>query len=121
MFRPEDPFAPRGPAFDEPWQAQVLALAEAMVQEGHFSAGQWAEALGAALAGAEAAGAADTDETYYLAAVSSLENLAAARAGIALAEMAERKQAWVIAYEHTPHGQPVVLGAGTDHHPHDHD
>jgi hypothetical protein len=35
------------PAFDEAWQAQVLAIADSLVQNGMFSAGAWSEALGA--------------------------------------------------------------------------
>jgi nitrile hydratase accessory protein len=112
LFRPENPFAPIGPTFAEPWQAQVLALAEGMKQAGLFSAGQWAAALGAALREAEAAGAADTDMTYYMAAVTALERLSEEAAGISKTDQTERKHAWEEAYEHTPHGMPVVLGAG---------
>jgi len=109
LFQPDNPLAPRGPVFDEPWQAQVLAMADAMVRAGHFSSGQWAIALGAALRNAEAHGAPDTEETYYSAALEALETLSDAETEISAADLAERKHAWEEAYHRTPHGKPVVL------------
>lgn len=109
MFKPEDPLAPPRPTFSEPWHAQVLALADTFVKAGHFSAGDWAEALGAALAAAEQRGAPDTEDTYYTCALSALEALSAAQAGIDASDQAARKQAWEDAYRRTPHGKPVRL------------
>ena len=109
MFHPEDPLAPPKPAFDEPWQAQALALADSLVRAGAFSADDWAEGLGAALREAEAAGAPDTLDTYYSAVLTALERLTEARAGISAAARADRRAAWAAAYRHTPHGQPVEL------------
>ena len=79
MFRPDDPLAPPARRFDEPWQAQALALADTMVQGGRFTATEWAEALGAALTEAEARGAPDTLNTYYTAVLVALERLCEAR------------------------------------------
>lgn len=109
MFVPDDPLAPPAPAFEEPWQAQALALADAMVRAGHFSAADWAEALGTALREAEAAGAPDTLETYFTAVLTALERLAEARAGLSADARAARRAAWEAAYGRTPHGQPVTL------------
>ena len=109
MFRPDDPLAPPAPAFDEPWQAQALAMADAMVAAGHFSASAWAQALGAELADAETRGAPDTLDTYYQAVLAALEALADTGAGITRAEQAERRAAWEAAYRRTPHGRPVEL------------
>ena len=111
MFRPDDPLKPPAPVFEQPWHAQALALADSMVQAGHFSATDWAEALGAALAAAEARGAPDTQESYFLCVVEALEALTARRTPIGSAALAERKAAWERAYRATPHGRPVVLGA----------
>lgn len=110
MFAPDDPLAPPAPVFDEAWQAQVLAIADAMVTAGHFSATDWAERLGAELAAAAAAGRPDTLETYYLAALAALETLAD-RHGIPVSDQAARKEDWRRAYLDTPHGRPVTLGA----------
>ena len=101
--------APARPVFAEPWHAQVLALAQEMVARGCFSARQWADALGAALREAQAGGAPDTDDTYYIAVLCALESLCSAEVGISPAELAERMRAWREAHETTPHGQPVEL------------
>lgn len=109
MFRPDDPLAPPGKEFDEPWQAQALALADTMVRSGRITATEWAEALGAALRESQAEGAPDTLESYYSAVVVALERLCEARGGISRGDRAERRAAWEDAYRRTPHGQPVRL------------
>jgi len=109
LFRPDDPLAPPKPEFDEPWQAQALALADTMVQAGRFTAVEWADALNAALQEAEALGAPDTLSTYYTAVVVALERLCEARTGVSGEDRALRRAAWEAAYRRTPHGQPVVL------------
>lgn len=108
MFQPDDPLAPPKPAFDEPWQAQVLALADNMVRAGHFSATDWAEALGAALREAEIGGAPDNLETYYTAALTALERLSEDHAAISSVDRRQRRVEWEDAYRRTPHGKPVV-------------
>ena len=109
MFRPENPFAPRDPVFEEAWQAQVLAIADSMVRAGRFSANDWAETLGTELARAEASGKPDTTGTYYEAALASLETLTTASTAITPLDLATRKADWTRAYQRTPHGQPVDL------------
>jgi nitrile hydratase accessory protein len=109
LFRPDDPLAPPGKAFDEPWQAQALALADTMVRSGRITATEWAEALGAALRESQAAGAPDTLESYYSAVVVALERLCEARGGVSRGDRAERRAAWEDAYRRTPHGRPVKL------------
>ena len=52
MSGPEAALLPREPAagtpvFAEPWHAEVLAVAFALTRDGIFSAGEWADALGA--------------------------------------------------------------------------
>lgn len=112
LFEPDNPLKPPEPVFDEAWQAQVLAMADAMVRAGHFSASDWAGALGAELKAAEAAGSPDTLDTYYRAALTALERLSAEKAGVGLDEQARRKNDWHDAYLNTPHGKPVLLQAG---------
>lgn len=108
MFEPDDLLEPPRPAFNEAWHAQVLALADTMVKAGYFSARDWAETLGASLQEAEEQGASDTEETYYTCALSALEALVP-QAGIAAADLAQRKADWEEAYRRTPHGKPVML------------
>lgn len=112
LFKPEDPLKPRDSVFDEAWHAQTLALADTLVRAGHFSAHDWAGALGAALATAGQNGAPDTQETYYHAALSALETLTARHTELADKDLKKRKSAWEKAYLNTPHGKPVRLGAG---------
>jgi len=102
---PDDPLAPFGHCFAEPWHAQTLATAHALIRAGQVTAGQWADTLGAALARAEAEGQPDTEDTYYLAALEALE----AVTPLDPAALADRKSAWEAAYLRTPHGKPVEL------------
>ncbi|CAD7843248.1 MAG: Metal chaperone, involved in Zn homeostasis [Olavius algarvensis Gamma 3 endosymbiont] len=99
------------PAFDEAWQAQVLALADTLVQSGMFSAAAWSDALGAALKQAADDAADDNQETYYRCALSALESLVAQNSEIDRRAMTGKREAWEQAYLSTPHGQPVELAS----------
>ncbi len=105
MQAPDDPLAPLGHAFVEPWHAQVLASAQALIRAGHVTATQWADALGAALTEATEAGKADSEDTYYKAALVALETVVPLERD----ELDARKGDWEEAYRRTPHGSPVVL------------
>ena len=110
MFRPDNPLAPPGKVFDDPWQAQALALADTMVRTDRFTATEWAEALGAALSESESKGAPDTLESCYSAVVVAIERLCEApHGGISRDDRAARRAAWEAAYLRTPHGQLVIL------------
>ncbi len=108
MQAPDDPLAPVGHAFAEPWHAQVLANAQALIRAGQVDPNHWAEALGAALRDAETSGAPDTEETYYLAALDALETVSP----LDNHALATRKADWEDAYRRTPHGKPVILKPG---------
>lgn len=97
------------PMFAEPWEAQALALAVALQQAGCFTAVEWAEALGAAIRRAQAAGDPDDGSTYYLHVLDALEHLVREKRIAGAGLLAARKAAWIDAYEHTPHGKPVEL------------
>jgi nitrile hydratase accessory protein len=97
------------PLFAEPWEAQALALAVALRQAGCFTAAEWADALGAAIKRAQAAGDADDGSTYYHHVLDALEHLVQEKRIASADLLAARKAAWIDAYEHTPHGQPVEL------------
>jgi nitrile hydratase accessory protein len=102
------------PVFDEPWQAQALATALSLVEDGLFSREAWSEALGAELRRAEQAGAPDTAETYYQAVVATLERLVTDSGAASAEALAERRESWRRAYLETPHGQPVELSRRFD-------
>jgi nitrile hydratase accessory protein len=100
------------PVFGEPWQAQVMALAASLVERRRFSAAQWSRALGEEIQRAAAAGEPDSADGYYACALRALERLTAVHGLVETGELAETKQAWIEAYENTPHGKPVrLLGA----------
>ena len=105
MKAPDDPLAPLGHTFAEPWHAQILANAQALIRAGRLDPNDWANALGAALKTAEANGAPDTEETYYLAALDALEKVST----LDTDTLAKRKSDWEEAYRRTPHGSPVRL------------
>lgn len=97
--------------FHEPWHAQVLAIADSLVQADRFSADDWAQTLGAALKKANSDGAPDTPDTYYNCALHALERLTAQATSITADDMTQRRDDWANAYLATPHGQPVTLTA----------
>ena len=97
------------PAFEEPWQAEALAIADTLVRNGMFTASAWSETLGTALASAAAGGEADDQETYYRCVLEALEQLVAANTAIDKKTMADKRKEWEHAYLATPHGEPVIL------------
>ena len=60
------------PVFDEPWQAQVLAMADVLVQRGAFTPVEWSDTLGEELRRAERAHSPDEATTHYQAALGAL-------------------------------------------------
>lgn len=99
------------PVFTAPWQAQAFALTLALHERGMFTWPQWAQALHAAIARAQARGDADTGHTYYHHWLDALHSLLIEQ-GIADAQLlAWLEQAWHEAAERTPHGQPIELDA----------
>ena len=99
--------------FDEPWQAQVLGMADALIIGRVIAADAWANALGAALRDHEAAGADDDAETYYHAVLDALQTLLLETGAVAPDDVDRREWQWRQAYFNTPHGEPVELSAGT--------
>jgi len=101
-----------GPVFREPWEATAFALALRLHAAGHFTWAEWAEALGAEIRAAQAAGDPDLGDTYYQHWLAALERLVAAKGLAEPTALAARKAAWQRAYLTTPHGHPVKLSAG---------
>ena len=100
------------PVFAEAWQAEALAIADTLVQNGLFSANDWSTALGEALRQAEVEGESDDQETYYRCVLSTLETLVAKHSSIDEQAMSGMRRNWEEAYLSTPHGQPVKLKPG---------
>lgn len=103
---------PEEPAFREPWEAQAFAMAVALHERGLFTWTEWADRLSRTLAAARDAGRPDDGTAYYLHWLATLEALAAEKGAASPAELSDRRDAWDRAARATPHGEPVVLGAG---------
>ena len=97
------------PVLTDPWQAEALALADTLVNQGLFSANDWSEALGQSLREAQADTSTDHQQTYYLCVLETLERLLARHSDIDATALASKRADWEQAYRSTPHGQPVLL------------
>lgn len=95
--------------FDEAWQAQVLGIADRLVEAGVLSRKQWAGGLGEELRLAAEAGVPDDKETYYTSVLIALEKLLDGTGSVNRDELAARVEAWRHSYLATPHGEPVEL------------
>ena len=107
-------FLPRdegGPVFAEPWQAQAFAIAVQLSADGHFTWTEWTTALGEQLQAAVTSGEPDDGSRYFEHWIAALEHLVVDKKLTDLTALSERKEAWADSYRHTPHGQPIELGA----------
>ena len=97
------------PVFDEPWQAQVLAMVDSLITGGVIEATAWSDTLGNELKKAQQSGSGDDITTYYKAVLQALEQLLDQNTDISCREVTSKRDAWEQAYLATPHGQPVKL------------
>jgi len=112
------------PVFREPWEAQAFAMTVLLHERGLFTWGEWAQALGAQIAGAVGPGAAGAtskadiaaserepaaDRSYYQHWLAALESLVAAKGASSAAELTRYQRAWEHAAHRTPHGQSIDL------------
>jgi nitrile hydratase accessory protein len=114
---PAIPRDAEGPVFREPWEAQAFALTVKLHEACLFTWSEWAATLSGEIKRAQAAGDADLGPTYYRHWLAALERLVTAKGVLDHPALDRRKQAWVHAYERTPHGKPVTLQPGDE--PHD--
>jgi nitrile hydratase accessory protein len=101
-----------GPVFRAPWEAQAFAMAVTLHERGVFTWTEWAAALAAQIKRAQAAGDADTGETYYEHWLATLENLIAEKGVTTRETLHGYRDAWDHAAHRTPHGQPIELTPG---------
>ncbi len=104
-MNPPDDQAP----FEEPWQAQALAIAQSLQESGVITPSEWSQALGSAIERAQAAGDPDRGDTYYLHVLDALEHLLTENNLVTADSLRTRRSEWEAAYRRTPHGQPVEL------------
>lgn len=100
---------PEPPPFTEPWQAQAFAMTLALHGRGLFTWPQWAQALGEAIARAQAQGDPDRGDTYWHHWLDALERLVAAAGAGSAGELQRHREAWDRAAYRTPHGAPIEL------------
>jgi nitrile hydratase accessory protein len=106
---PDLPHDDEGPVFREPWEARAFAVALALHERGVFTWPEWAAALADQIKRAQAAGDADSGDTYYQHWLATLETLVAAK-GVAPTDMLHQyRDAWDHAADRTPHGSPIEL------------
>ncbi len=108
---PDLPCDAEGPVFAQPWQAQAFALTVALHQRGLFAWSEWAQYLSSQIRQAQADGDPDLGDTYYEHWLGALERLLVDKGVVMPLKLTSLRQAWRIAAERTPHGQPIVLGA----------
>jgi nitrile hydratase accessory protein len=84
-------------------------LAVSLHQGGLFTWPEWAEALARQIAAAQAAGDADSGDTYYRHWLAALETLVASKGASSAAELDRYRQAWDRAADRTPHGRAIEL------------
>lgn len=106
---PSIPCDAEGPVFREPWEAQAFAIALLLHERGVFTWPEWAEMLGAEIKKAQTAGDPDTGETYYSHWLNALERTVVAKGVTDSQTLARYYEAWDLAVDRTPHGQPIEL------------
>ena len=114
MSQPEQAITPfqrmdGEPLFDEPWQAELLAMVDALIEAGRLSPVDWSDCLGAALKASAARGDSDGVDSYYNAALQALEKLLDEGGSLPASEVEQRRDDWAQAYHDTPHGKLVNL------------
>jgi nitrile hydratase accessory protein len=117
-----------GPAFAEPWMAQVFACAVHLSRQGLFTWNEWADVFSGEIKAHPQEPGEAANAAYYRQWLAALEIIDGLKGGASTTEITERQETWRQAYLNTPHGQPVELhhatappsAAAHDHRPHDH-
>src|ERR671933_329128 len=91
---PEIPRDDGGPVFRAPWEAQAFALAVALHDKGVFAWAEFAAALGAEIARAEAAGDCRGADAYYVHWLAAVERLRAEKGVVGRGSALAPKDAW---------------------------
>ena len=97
------------PAFSAPWEARAFAMVRTLRDAGLFTSQEWADALGAAIRRAQAAGDPDNGGTYYNHWLEALERLVVQKEMASEDTLSRYRGAWAQAASRTPHGQPIEL------------
>jgi nitrile hydratase accessory protein len=115
-----------GPAFAEPWMAQVFACAVHLSRNGLFTWNEWVDVFSAEIKTHPQQPGEAANTAYYRQWLAALETIVGLKGAASTAEISERQETWRQAYLNTPHGQPVELHhasappAAGHHHGHHH-
>jgi nitrile hydratase accessory protein len=115
-----------GPAFAEPWMAQVFACAVHLSRNGLFTWNEWVDVFSAEVKTHPQRPGEAANAAYYRQWLAALETIVGLKGAASTAEISERQETWRQAYLNTPHGQPVELHhasappAAGHHHGHHH-
>jgi nitrile hydratase accessory protein len=116
-----------GPAFAEPWMAQVFACAVHLSRQGLFTWNEWVDVFSAEIKAHPQEPSEAANAAYYRQWLTALETIVGRKGAASATEISERQETWRQAYLNTPHGQPVELHhagsapAASAHHHHHHD
>ena len=94
--------------FQEPWEARAFAIVVSLHDRGLYTWREWADALAARIAAADAVGV-DVTDSYYRCWFAALEDLLAVKGIGSDGEAARWRNAWERAAKRTPHGKPIEL------------
>jgi nitrile hydratase accessory protein len=108
---PSIPRDANGPVFRAPWEAHAFAMALALYEKGLFAWSEWSAMLSEEIKKAQAAGDADTGETYYHHWLNTLERMVEAKGAASAQALEQHYQAWEHAMHRTSHGKPIELTA----------
>ena len=97
------------PQFNEPWQAQVFALAVSLSEAGLFSWQEWTDELSFTILKAQELGDPDLGSTYYQHLLKTLERMLTSKEILDQTSILQRMKIWEEAYLRTPHGQPIKI------------
>src|SRR6202046_735046 len=103
-----------GPAFAEPWMAQVFACAVHLSRQGLFTWNEWVDVFSAEIKAHPQEPGEASNAAYYRQWLAALETIVGLKGAASATEIAERQEAWRQAYLNTPHGPPAERhGAAT--------
>lgn len=80
-----------------------------MHEAGYFEWAEWADIFGAEIEKATRQGRGCGNSDYYMCWLSAFEKLMNEKQFVSEPERNKRKQDWLDAHLHTPHGEPVML------------
>ena len=95
--------------FNEPWQAQVFALAVSLSKAGLFSWQEWSDELSATILKAKEFGDPDLGSTYYQHWLKTLERMLTSKEVLDQTSILQRMKKLEEAFLRTPHGQPIKI------------